>query len=170
MAEREPVVRTVVIGLGNPLMGDDGLGLAALQALQETWAFDPPVEMVDGGTWGMNLLPIIEGAHRLLLIDAIDVGARSGKLVELAREEIPRVLSAKLSPHQIDLREVLALAELRGTLPPETVALGLQPGRVEMSTSLSPALATQLPTLVARVTDRLREWGYRARPLEVSHA
>lgn len=155
--------RTVVIGLGNPLMADDGLGLAALERLR---AAGPPadVELVDGGTWGMNLLPVIEAADRVLLLDAIDVGAAPGTLHVLERMQIPRYLATKISPHQVDLSDVLALAELRGTLPDHTVAIGLQPERVEMSCELSDAVHSHLDDLVAAVSRRLAAWGHGARP------
>jgi len=153
---------TVVIGVGNPLMGDDGLGLAALTVLQTEWTFDPPVTLLDGGTWGMNLLPEMEDAERLLLLDAIKAGQAPGALIALENEAIPRLFATKLSPHEIDLREVLALAELRGTLPGHTVALGVQPERVEMGTALSPGVAAAVPRLVARAVEQLVRWGHRA--------
>jgi hydrogenase maturation protease len=153
----------LVIGLGNPLMGDDGLGLAALAALRERWTFEPEAELVDGGTWGMNLLYMIEDADRVLFLDAIDVGAPPGTLIVLERDRLPRLLGTKLSPHQIDLRDVLALAELRGTLPRDAVAMGFQPARVEMSTELSPMLRRGLPGLLRQVVARLEAWGHLAR-------
>jgi hydrogenase maturation protease len=148
---------TVVIGLGNPLMADDGVGIAALERLR---AAGPPagVELVDGGTWGMNLLPVIEAAGRVLFMDAIDAGGDPGTLHVLERAQIPRYLATKISPHQVDLRDVLALAELRGNLPEQTVAVGLQPQRVEMSCGLSDAVETRLDDLVAVVTQRLAVW------------
>ena len=155
-----PVPETVVIGVGNPLMGDDGLGIEALEFLRNGWRFEPHLELLDGGTWGLNLLPQVEAARRVLFIDAIDAGAEPGTLVELEREDIPRFLAIKLSPHQIDVKEVLALAELRGTLPEELAAVGLQPDSVEMRTSLSPALASRLGDLAACVIRRLETWGY----------
>ena len=147
--------RTIVIGLGNPLMGDDGLGIAALERLRAEYGAFPDVEYVDGGTWGMNLLPIIEDAHRLILIDAIDVGADPGTAVRLERAQLPRYLATKISPHQVDLRDVLGLAELRGTLPGNTVALGLQPESVELRHSLSPTIAGRVDDLVDRVAAEL---------------
>jgi len=155
---------TVVIGLGNPLMGDDGLGLAALQELERGWTFDPPVEMLDGGSWGMNLLHDIERAERLLFIDAIDAEAPPGASVVVERDELPKYFALKLSPHQIDLKEVLALAELRGTLPEHTVAYGRQPATIELSTELSPVVRDGVPSLIARIIQRLERWGHQARP------
>jgi hydrogenase maturation protease len=156
----------LVLGLGNPIMADDGLGLVALERLRRGWRLPPSVRLADGGTWGMNLLPLIEDAERVLLLDAIDAGRPPGTPVELEREELPRFLAHKLSPHQIDLREVLALAELRGTLPPHMVAIGLQPGRVEMACGLRPELERGLDELLRAVVERLDRWGCECRPME----
>ena len=163
--ESESMFGTVVIGVGSPLMADDGLGLAALETLREGWEFEPHVELVDGGTWGMNLLPFIEGAERLLFLDAIRAGEPAGSLITVEREDLPRFFALKLSPHQIDLKEVLALAEFRGTLPEQTVALGLQPDRVEMSAELSPVIRRALDGLVASAIQRLASWGHTVRPV-----
>jgi hydrogenase maturation protease len=158
---------TVVIGLGSPLMGDDGLGLLALEMLRRERVFDPPPLLVDGGTWGMNLLPVIEGAERLLLVDAIRTGARPGELVVIEREALPRGLGIKLSPHQIDLQEVLALAELRGTLPREAVAIGLEPERVELGVGVSSVVERGLGALLEGIAARLHRWGHQ---LATTHA
>lgn len=152
--------RPVVIGLGNPLMGDDGAGLAALAALRGEGRVE--AELVDGGTWGMNLLPVLESAERVLLLDAIDQGTQPGTVIELDGPEIPRFLAVKLSPHQIDLREVLALADLRGTLPRELAAIGIQPARIELGTSLSAPVAAAIPQILARAAARLARWQHDA--------
>jgi hydrogenase maturation protease len=152
--------RTVVIGLGNPLMGDDGLGLVALERLQATYTVPPEVELVDGGTWGMNLLPLIEDADELILIDAIHAGVEPGTAVRLERSRLPRYLATKISPHQVDLRDVLGLAELRGTLPPNTVALGLQPESVELRNALSDRLRGRVDDLVTMVAHELARHGH----------
>ena len=155
----------MVIGLGNPLMADDGAGLAALDRLR-AFEFDPAIELVDGGTWGLSLLPVIEDAERLVLLDAINVGARPGTIVVLERSQIPRYLSTKVSPHQIALSEVLALAELRGRLPRHTVAIGVQPERVDLTAALSRAVERQLDRVVSAAVSRLEEWGHS----EIDHA
>jgi hydrogenase maturation protease len=151
---------TVVIGLGNPLMADDGVGLAMLERLR-TYEFDPPVELVDGGTWGLNLLPVIEDAGRVLLLDAINVGAAPATVIVLKRDQLPRYLATKVSPHQVDLSDVLALAELRGTLPEHTVAVGVQPERVEMETGLTAGVERQMSRAIGSALARLHEWGHR---------
>ena len=158
-----PATRTLVIGLGNPLMGDDGAGVAALERLREEWELPGEVELVDGGTWGMNLLPLVESAPRLILVDAIKTGARPGTLTVLERRELPRYFSLKLSPHQIDLREVLALAELRGLLPEDLVAVGIEPERVEMVLGLSHRVRSGLGKMVDLVVERLEGAGHSCR-------
>lgn len=155
---------TLVIGLGNPIMGDDGLGLAALARLEREWRLPAAVRLVDGGTWGMRLLPLIERAAAILLLDAIDAGRAPGDLIVLEREELPRLLQHKLSSHQVVMAEVLALTELRGTIPARLAAVGLQPKRIEMSTSLSPEVAAGLDELVRAAVTRLAAWDHALVP------
>jgi hydrogenase maturation protease len=140
-------------------MRDDGIGLAALERLASAWEFPDDVELVDGGTWGLRLLPEIEDAERVLLIDAIDVGRPEGAVIVLERAEIPMFLSAKLSPHQVGVRDVLALAALRDRLPADTVAMGIQPARIELGTELSDEAEASLAALLERVVERLALWG-----------
>jgi hydrogenase maturation protease len=155
--------RTVVVGLGNPLMADDGLGLAALERLRALWEPPPGVTLADGGTWGMMLLPLIEEADELLLLDAVRAGRPAGSFIELARHELPRYFAHKISPHQIDLREVLAVAELRGKLPERIMVIGVEPERVEMSSALSPVVDARVDDVVQAAIDRLGAWGHACR-------
>ena len=133
------------------------------ERLRERWSVPESVRLVDGGTWGMNLLPLIEEAEHVVFLDAIDAGRPVGTAVVLERDELPRLFALKLSAHQIDLREVLAVAELRGTLPSNLVAIGLQPGRVEMGARLSPELECRLDEVLALLVERLERWGYASR-------
>jgi len=82
-------------------MGDDGLGLHVLRRLQAEWTFDERVQLIDGGTWGMALLPDIEDATRLMFLDAISTQRHApGTVLLLERDEIPLVTDHnKLSPH-----------------------------------------------------------------------
>jgi len=156
----ETPIGALVIGLGNPIMGDDGAGLAALAQLREEWLLPEAVQLVDGGTWGMNLLPLIEGCPWVILLDAIDSASPPGTLIVLEREQIPRYFQLKLSPHQIDLREVLGLADLRGNLPARLIAIGVQPAYVELSASLSQAVAGAVEKMVHTAIDALELAGF----------
>lgn len=156
--------RVTVIGLGNPLMGDDGLGVIAAQRLRDEWELPAGVDLIDGGTWGMRLLPDIEDADSLLLIDAIDFGMPPGTDIELDRDEIPRAFALRLSPHQIDVAEVLALGELRNRLPERMVAIGLQPEKIEFGAPLSRRVAERMDSLLANVVYQLKLWGHDCAP------
>ena len=153
---------TVVLGVGSPLMGDDGIGVAVVEMLRERWDGDDGLALLDGGTWGMQVLPAIEDAERLLIVDAIQAGARPGTVVRLDGEEIPRHLRMKMSPHQIELGEVLAVAELRGHFPGQAVALGIQPARIELHEGFSDVVDASLPALIGAIEAQLTAWGHRA--------
>jgi hydrogenase maturation protease len=159
---------TVVLGVGSPLMGDDGVGVAVVERLHAAWQPDPEVAFLDGGVWGMRIMPFIETARRLLVIDVIRNGQRPGTLIRLEKDEIPRHLHQKFSPHQIDLSEVLALAELRGTLPEEVIALGIEPAEVELHDGLSVSVEASVPKLMEEAIAQLRSWGHELSPRDVS--
>ena len=168
MSTINPIVagRAVVIGAGNTLLSDDGFGAAVLEQLREEYELAPRVELVDGGTWGMNLLPAIEDTGVLIIVDAIDAGYPPGTPITLERDTIPRGLGVKLSPHQIDLRETLAVAELRGRLPERLVTFGVQPGSLATHIGLSPAVRSCVPLAAEQVAGRLTEWGFPCRRME----
>lgn len=157
---------TVVLGAGSPLMGDDGLGVEVVATLAERWAETPTLRFLDGGVWGMRLLPYIEEADRLLVVDAIRAGVEPGEIVRLERNELPRHMATKLSVHQIDLGEVFAVAELRGRFPPEAVAIGIEPEIVQAYVPLSEPVRRSVPALLEAVEEQLRAWGHRLEPAE----
>lgn len=163
-------MRTVVIGVGSPLMGDDGVGVAAVELLRRAVGDVEDVALLDGGTWGMQLLPEIEDADRLLVLDAIHDGQAPGTVIRLEKDELPRLLYQKVSPHQIDLREVFAVAELKGTFPHMAVALGVEPEVVELREGLSPAVAGALHELLAAAVAQLRVWGHEVDEPRWEHA
>ena len=160
----------LVLGLGNPIMGDDGVGIVALEQFRERFEVSEGVELMDGGTWGMNLLPYIESAGKLLLVDAIRAGLEPGADVFLDGPDLPRVLGQKLSAHQVDIVDVLTLAQVRGTLPAMTVALGVEPSTIEMRASMTPAVGRGAARLPERMAGQLREWGIRVSPRMPAHA
>jgi hydrogenase maturation protease len=151
--------RTLVLGLGNILMRDEGLGVRAVERLLERCDFPPEVEVLDGGTLGLDLLPYVEDADRLLVLDAIDMGAEAGTIDRLEGGEVPAFLSIKVSPHQMGLADLLAASRLRDRFPAEVVLWGVQPAVVDVGLELSPVVEAQIDTLVDRVLVELSQWG-----------
>jgi hydrogenase maturation protease len=142
-----------------------------MSQLQDEWFLSPDVEVVDGGTWGLNLVPVLDHASHVIVFDAVSIGQAPGTMVELRSGQIPRYLERqKLSPHQVDLRDVLALCELRETSPGELVVLGVQPERVELGASLSPCVEAQVPSMVRAAASQLRAWGKVCFRHQVAHA
>ena len=118
----------LVLGIGNLLWADEGFGVRCVEALREGWDFAPHVQLVDGGTQGLYLLPLVQGAERLLILDAIDYGLPGGSLKLVENDEVPRFLCArKMSLHQTGFQEVLMLAQLSGHYPKEVLLIGCQP-------------------------------------------
>lgn len=149
----------LVLGIGNSLMNDDALGVSAVEQLRTRYTFPEGVNVVDGGTLGLDLLPMLEGIKRLLIIDAIDMGGQPGDLFRLTGEEVPRAFASKLSVHQMGVQDLLAVAELQGHVPEELVVWGVQPGSIAMEMRLTPEVAAAMAPLLEGVVRELGEWG-----------
>ncbi len=151
--------RFLLMGLGNILLQDEGAGVRAVEALQRTFDFSEDLEIVDGGTLGLDLLPYLEGKERILFIDAVDFRKNPGEVAVWQDDEIPSFLGPALSFHQVGLRDLLFTSKLMGMSPAEVVLVGIQPAVIETGLALSAPLQENLGKIVAAVVDRLREWG-----------
>jgi hydrogenase maturation protease len=152
-------MKILVLGIGNLVMTDDGIGVRVVQLLGERYRFPEEVTVLDGGTLGLDLLPRIEEARRLIIVDAVETGEPPGTLVRLSGEEIPQALETKLSPHQMGLKDLLTVASLLDYAPEETVLWGVQPESIEMELRLSAPVEAQLEPLVGKVLEELAAWG-----------
>jgi len=148
----------LVLGLGNIIMTDDGIGGRAVETLRARFTFPEEVRIEDGGTLGLDLLPMFEGVDRLLIIDALEMDAAPGTLFRLEGEEVPRALASKVSVHQMGIQDLLAVAELQGHLPAELVVWGMQPQTVEMGVSFSPEVTARFEGLLEEVIAELNAW------------
>lgn len=149
----------LILGLGNALMTDDAFGNRVVETLAKHYVFPPDVMLVDGGTLGLDLLPRLEGVQRLLIIDALEMGAEPGEVFRLTGEEVPRAFASKLSVHQMGVQDLLAVAELQGHLPQELVVWGVQPASIEMGLELSSPVAEAMKKVIAAVVGELANWG-----------
>lgn len=160
----EHSAQTIVIGVGNLLMADEGIGVRVVQRLVEQYHIPEGVQILDGGTLGLDLLYYLEGCENLLLIDAVSSELEPGGLLCLRDEEVPAFLSMKISPHQIGIPDMLAAAHLKGIYPQRVVLWGIQPGLVEIGLTLSPEVSEQLDVLVSKVLEQLDAWGQKVSP------
>jgi hydrogenase maturation protease len=164
--------RIVVLGIGNTLNRDEGVGVHALRALEAHCSPSPDgcfshqergaggeAEFLDGGTLGLNLLPIVEEASHLLILDAVDARQAPGTVIEMLGAEIPLFSGIKLSQHQVTFQEVLGLATVRGKLPPYLHLIGVQPADLAIGLELSPIVAAALPEVIRRGMTVFSAWG-----------
>jgi len=168
MLDRPPV-RTLVLGVGNLLLSDEGVGLRVLERLTETYELPERVQTLDGGTLGLDLLYHLEGAdghpvENLLIVDAVEMGKEPGTLLRMEGDEIPSFLSLKISPHQIGIPDMLFAAKLKNLYPPNVVLWGVQPGVLDVGLDLSPPVAAQVDVLVAKAVEELKQWGEHLTP------
>jgi hydrogenase maturation protease len=151
--------RKIVLGLGNTLNRDEGLGVHAVKQLESCLGSEyVQVEFLDGGVLGLNLLPWVEECSHLLVLDAIHAKEEPGTLVELKQDEIPLYSGIKLSDHQVTFQEVLGLAKIRGHLPEHLYLIGIQPADLSTGVGLSPPVKAALPKIIERAMTVLREW------------
>lgn len=157
-------MRILVLGIGNLIMSDDGVGIKVIHHLQERYRFPEEVELMDGGTLGLDILPYLENVDRLLIVDAMETGDVPGTLARITGDDIPIVMSTKLSPHQMGLKDLLAVATLLGHRPPEMVLFGIQPDVIDLGLDLSPPVSARFGNLVQMVLTELENWNIHAIP------
>jgi hydrogenase maturation protease len=157
-------VKTLVLGVGNLLMSDEGIGLRVLERLVTTYNVPEEVLILDGGTLGLDLLYYLEGKTNLLLLDAVEARKEPGTTVRLEGEQVPAFLSIKISPHQIGISDMLFAAKLKGIYPPNVVLWGIQPERIEIGLDLSKTLQDKVDFLVGQVIQELNKWGHQLQP------
>ncbi len=145
---------TLIVGLGNPLRRDDGVGVrvAEMLAAQE---LPDDVEIVAGGTPGLELVNVMEGWPRVILVDAAEIGREPGAFLRFTPEQVWLAEETFLSVHDAGLREALLLAQVLGVLPPEVVIYGVQPASLDWGEGLSPEVEAALPDLTAAIRAEL---------------
>jgi hydrogenase maturation protease len=158
-----PFFGVALIGLGNLLMRDEGAGIHAIRHLQAHWTIPPELEVVDGGTGGLDLLPFIENRLKVLFVDTVNFGREPGYIGTLCNPEIPAFSALKDSLHHLGLSDVLAAAQLLDVLPKEICLIGIQPQTIETGLELTQAIQNRLEPLVARITTQLEAWGVPCR-------
>lgn len=149
--------RTLVLALGNPIRSDDGVAIAALRCLEEDPRVPGAVDLLEGGTKGLELVSYISGMSRLLVLDAVDVGAAAGTILCIRGTELGS-LPGNANVHDLALADILNALRLLGQEPQETVLLGIQPGTTELGTSLSKSVESSLPRFVEAAIAQLSLW------------
>ena len=152
-------MRIVVLGVGNILLSDEGVGVRVVEKLEAEYIVPPEVEIIDGGTCGMEMLDQLEDLDGLIVVDCVRHGQPPATPVLLKGDQVPVFFKTKLSPHQISLSDVLASLELTDTAPKTTVIIGIQPASMSLGMELTPEVAARVPELLATTIAELQALG-----------
>jgi hydrogenase maturation protease len=142
-------------------MGDDGLGVRAIERLAlASPTTGPDVRILDGGTLGLSLLPTLEDAEAVVLVDAIRTGDSPGTVVQLEADEVPANVDVVMSPHELGVVDLLRGSMLAGRRPPRLVLLGIVPADISFGVELSPEVEAAMPALLAAIVRVASDWGH----------
>lgn len=151
--------RTTLVGIGNILLGDDGVGVRLARHLATSYRFAPEIDILDGGTLGLDLISYLSDTERLLVIDAAKSGTPPGMVTVLRETDVPAILRSVLSAHEASLCDLVAALTLLGKMPNTFVTVGIEPLRILPSIELSGRVRSALPTAERAVIAQLVDWG-----------
>lgn len=154
----------LVIGMGNVLMRDEGIGVRAVEELECRYELPPQVRVMDGGTTGMELFEPMRGADCLIVADAINADRPAGSLVRIANEQIRAFFQTKLSNHQLGLSDLLALLAFKGETPRHVAIIGMVPEQLENQLGLSAPVSAGLDAMVDMLVAELAAVGASVKP------
>ena len=152
------VSEITVLGIGNTILSDEGFGVRVVEYLQKNYTFPENVQLIDGGTLGVELQHFIIGTKKLLIIDSIDGGAEPGKTFHLKNEEISKHFTQKISAHEIGIQDILTMLEITGKKIPCVELLGVQPYSLEAGTELTEPMKKLVPIFAEQAMKILKTW------------
>lgn len=154
-------METLVLGIGNLLLSDEAVGCRCVEELERRYALPPEVQCVDGGTAGYELLPLIQDAEALIIIDALTDGRPPGTVVLVEDSAVPRLMQTRTSPHQIGISEILATAQMTDKMPQRLLLFGIEPKTLEVALGLSPEVSQAMEKVLAEVVSALQALGHQ---------
>jgi len=149
----------LVLGVGNILLSDEGIGVRTVEALLQSYEFPPEVDIIDGGTAGMELLEIIANKERVIIIDAVNTGAAPGTVVTLEDEQVPALFRSRISPHQLGISDLLGVMALTGETPKHFTLFGVVPFSMDTGVGLTETMEPLKDILVSKVVNKLTGLG-----------
>jgi len=159
-------VDILVLGIGNVLLRDEGVGVRAINELERRYRFSSEVELLDGGTAGIELLRHISGRDYLIIIDVVKSGQSPGTVVRIEGENVPAVFRNRISPHQLGLSDLLAAAILTDELPGNIILFGVEPASLDQGLDLSDSVEASMGKLLHVVCDELESLGCNVETLD----
>lgn len=158
-AEKAAVAPVLVLGIGNILLSDEGIGVRVVETLRERYVLPASVEVFDGGTAGMDLLEVLAGRRHLIIVDAIVAAGPPGTVHRLSDSDVPAFLRQRLSPHQLGLPDILAFLALMDAAPETVTIFAVVPGDLSLGLTLSAELDAVREPLAGTIAQELTRLG-----------
>ncbi len=159
MTQMDESPKIIVLGIGNILLSDEGVGPKVAWRLKAEYQFPPNVEIYDGGTTGLGLLPYIAEADYLVIVDAIEGPGEPGSVYRYTVDDFNLNIPKKMSIHDVGLIECLALAELDGKTPRQTIIIGVKPKTLAPGMELTEVVSAKMDELVTMTVKEITELG-----------
>ncbi|ADW19454.1 hydrogenase maturation protease [Desulfobulbus propionicus DSM 2032] len=156
-------MKALVLGIGNLLIGDEGVGCRTIEELSRRYTLPPEVECVDGGTAGFELLAMLDSKDHVILIDALRGDREPGTVVLVEGDHVPKAFLARTTPHQLGICDVLAAAQLTDTMPRHLTLYGIEPKQLDVGIGLSPEVEAGMEKTIGAVVEQLRHFGYEVK-------
>lgn len=153
-------VQALVLGIGNLLIGDEGVGCRTAEELSRRYTLPDSVAVIDGGTAGFELLSLIDSRNLVILIDALRNDMTPGTVMVVEGEQVPKAFLARTTPHQLGICDVLAAAQLSEIMPRHLTLYGVEPKQMDVGIHLSPEVEAGMEKVIGAVVDQLRHFGY----------
>ena len=150
-----------VIGIGNILMKDEGVGCHAANLLLSEYEFEPEITIIDAGTTGTDLLPYLEEHDRIIILDAVEFEQEPGFIGSIENDDILARLTTKMSMHHMGITDVLSTAKLLDIVPSQLFLLGMQPKDLSVGMELTEEIRKRLPRMLEVAIMKLEEWGVK---------
>ena len=152
----------LVIGIGNILLSDEGVGVHLANALARKYRFEPEIEIIDGGTMGSELLDYFQDYPKIMILDAVNFDREAGFIGSLENEHILRKLTQKISVHHLGLTDILFNLKMIDVEPEALFLLGIQPESVEVGLEMTETIRSKLPRMEEVALLQLKKWGVEA--------
>jgi len=151
--------KCLVLGVGNALLQDDGVGIHVARSLRDRSSKDSDLDIIDGGTIGLALLPEVEDADALVIVDAADLGQPPGSIRVFVDDEVDAHLSGKRrSVHEVAVLDLLAAAGIRGRRPAHCALVAIQPQSTEWGLEPTPGVRAAIPLACDAIQSITRSW------------
>ena len=154
----------VLLGVGNILLTDEGLGVHVVEDLKANYTFTPQISLIDGGTMGMELLTYMRGMKKILLIDAVNGGEAPGTIYEFPHRELEQYFTDHISVHEVGMQDILRIRAIQENPLEDAIVIGVEPESLDVGFEPSAPVQKALPEVKERVLRVLREWGVQIEP------